>query len=251
MRDTSIRERRGGSSAQALSLQHLELGPHSLQNREMQPAPPGPPGQGPSRQSREVLPHSRPLCCAPEGRGPSGGPCWVAGRRTAVSGVPVDAAEKHAAPAQARSPNSLGAGPFPPMGPGSASETPTQAGPRRHGPSHVPPQRAGGRLGALGGDAGARPQWRQKWIPVQVPRGPVDLKMNPELPRPLLWPSAPFRWRRGTAWGLPGCRRTPVTASPLRASVSPWARARAGLGDPQGLAGRCRPPRPAAPSARL
>lgn len=56
-----------------------------------------------------------------------------------MSGVPVDAAEKHAAPAQARSPNSLGAGPFPPMGPGSASETPTQAGPRRHGPSHVPP----------------------------------------------------------------------------------------------------------------
>lgn len=82
MRDTSIRERRGGSSAQALSLQHLELGPHSLQNREMQPAPPGPQARAhrdsPGRSSRT---HALSAVLLRGGDPPGGRAGWREGGR--------------------------------------------------------------------------------------------------------------------------------------------------------------------------
>lgn len=82
MRDMSIRERRGGSSAQALSLQHLELGPHSLQNREMQPAPPGPQARAhrdsPGRSSRT---HALSAVLLRGGDPPGGRAGWREGGR--------------------------------------------------------------------------------------------------------------------------------------------------------------------------
>lgn len=111
VRDMSIREYgEEGPRPRHLVCQRLELGPRSLQNREIRPAPPGSPVQGRSSQSWKVLLHSRPPSTVlPRGRGPSGGPCWAAARRMAVAGVPMDPADQHAAPTRAQGPNGVSA----------------------------------------------------------------------------------------------------------------------------------------------
>lgn len=180
-----------GPRPRHLVCQRLELGPRSLQNREIRPAPPGSPVQGRSSQSWKVLLHSRPPSTVlPRGGDPPGG---RAGRQQGewqwpeCPWTPLTSTQR---PLGHRVQTGSQRWTVPAMGPGSACETPTQAGPWLHGPFHVLlPQEEG--TGALGGEAGACPPWRQKRILAQVPRRPMDLKMNTELLRAASGPPPP------------------------------------------------------------